>query len=347
MQKLLILIFITVIFTIIQLNFPTLHLIKISCGNYNFSFGLYIFVALLCAKWTIQRSIYKIRQCFVDRRAINKLAKNILYPQNLSKISVPAKFQQLHTAILIKNGFTLSYTPEGILPECQFYLIQQRLYLAITENNYTQAIKITKEICNTFPQFINRISKEIILIEKYCIRNNLDFNINLGRRNRRLSDNYKLEMEKIKLENISNEHDKIKKVKELLKKAPDDKDLQLEYIKLCPEIEKKLKLISIFFNRSPNRYLAYELVKIKKDKDTFFWAQRITQNIPDTNIEKLWFLVIVATELKFNKYISGLIIKLLKLNERQTIYEFFVRYYGTFSKMPDLIEIVQDDVNNH
>lgn len=331
MKKLLILIFLIVICTTIQLFFPQLHLIKISFFGYSIQFGLYICIALLCTKWAIQRSFYKLKNFFIDQRAIKKLSKSILYPNNLLKIKVPAKFQILHIAILIKNKLNIPYETNILPSEYRFYLMHQSLLLAIKANNYMQARNLVLEIYNIFPKFIGRISEEIIAVGKYCIKNNLDFNISFK------NNKYKLEIEKATLNTLTNENEKLKKIKELIRKAPNDKELHIEYIKLCPEIEK----LSTFFNRSPNRLLAYELVKIKQDNDTFNLAQQLTKNIPDTNIEKLWFLTIVATELKFNKYINELITKLLKLHEHQAIYKFIIQHYNTFSDIPEVVECVQ------
>lgn len=106
--------------------------------------------------------------------------------------------------------------------------------------------------------------------------------------------------------------------------------------------EKKiLEIIKNGVEKNMDRSFAYSLLRIKNRPDMFEIAMMLVQNIADDNIEKLWFLCIVACDIGNISHACELLQKIIA-SSKCDIDDLFRFYILNHSKFSNNIELLQN-----
>ncbi|MDR0744857.1 MAG: hypothetical protein LBE97_02800 [Holosporales bacterium] len=206
------------------------------------------------------------------------------------------------------------------------------------------ASKLAKKIITDYSSFVREAQDEILQTAILAKRNNIDFSFDPRKYKYNLLqsyiERYLLYIDIMEIENCTDLDSKLKLIEKLIKKHDENKesfDFFLKFISknnitkyndkfIIEVIEKSFKIF-------PNRALAYDLIKLNKS-DQFEIAQEITKNINENNIEKLWFLLIMALKSGFHIKTQEIVKKLMNQENPKEILAFY--YKNAPEEIPNL-----------
>ncbi len=305
-------------------------------------------------KWMF--SIFKKNEIKTEKNSQNSLI-NLLFVKSISDINkydVCDKYQNIKEAIECSLFYKLNKLPETLFETNKskktnivltIHKIKLNLCKYINDNNIETAAKLTEEVINKYPSYVNFIKEEMLYIATHI---RLKFNPRKYKYN--LSRKYINEYEATLAIREFNTTKNVAVLEKKLKKSPFNSKIAIEFIKNVSNISEK-RIISVIkncFSENPDRHLAESLFYLKKRENLFEMAMQITANVSNNDLEKLWFLCIIATKTGHISKASEILQTIMKnySGELQKIIEFFVLNHAKFSKNIELIQLIKEFIKN-
>ena len=331
---------------VMQVYVNSIDPIEFSFLGYKVHIGVFTIGLLFCLKWLIKLIINSVCAFFIkvflnnkslgDQKSINNISKLILTPHEdfsntIRKTSISEKYKNITTSLIIKNNvktnYSLNKTGEK---EIDIHLLNNELTELLELNKYSEALQLVNNILKQYKHEISVIKYKILVIAKYAKKNNIKFKFNPRKSKYKLDkefiNDYEIELAMVDFQTINDNNSKLKIVENLYKKFPLHEKTGLYLLKFLIEYKpikyddnKIINLIHSIFISNPNRNIAYLLVKLYNKNNIFEVSQEILQDIPNNNIEKIWFLLIIATNMKLFHIIKELIKNIININSNETI----------------------------
>lgn len=337
--------------------------IEFSLANKEITVGLYVISIAILSFWFscfIIKSFFTwIISLFVkdksaeEIRSINELAKLIVssdydISQNIEKISVIESMSVLKTAIILKQNIkTNRYIEKAGIPAVDIHILKRDLQDLIKKQDLKNSINLVEKILKKYTEYVNLVRDEILEISKLAKLNDIHFNFDPRKFKYNLPksfiEKYLISLDMMDFEKESNPEAKLKIIERIYKNYPHNifvANVFLDFIEPSNNSKKIIEIIKASFELRPDRNFAYNLIKTGR-KDVFEVAQEISQNVSDNNIEKLWFLLIIATKLGFVQKSKELIKKIYDNDETDEIFRFYVENQTELSKDSEIIEILK------
>ena len=360
-----------------QVYVNSIEPIEFSFLGYKVQIGVFTIGILFCLKWLIKLIINFIGSFVIklfisskgigDQKSINNISKLILLNNNgfleqFRNALITDKYKNITTALIIKNNIKTNYllNKTGV-KEIDIYLLNNELQELLELNKYSEALQLVNNIIKKYTYEINVIKDKILEIAKYSKENNIKFKFNPKKSKYKLDkdfiNNYEIEMEMISYKMTNDNNNKLKIVEYLYKKFPENKQAGLYLLQFLEEYKpvkyndiKIISLIQSIFIANPNRDLAYRFLKLYNQNNIFEVSQSILNQVPNNNIEKIWFLLIIATNMKLFNIIKELITNIITINQNNAEYnvkqnninelnKFFIKNYNVLSANQEIIKL--------
>lgn len=326
---------------ILQVYLNNIKPIEFSFAGYKIYVGIFTIGIFFCLKWLIKLVINSIASFFIkfllskktlnDTKSVNNIAHLILlsneeFEKEIRNISIIDKYKNIMTSLIIRNGIKTNYLlSKTELKEIDIYLLDKELAELLEYNKYSEALQLINTIIKKYSHEIHVVQDKIIKIAKYAKENNLEFKFNPKKSKYNLGkefiSNYEIEIEMTNFNMTNDNNDKLKIVEYLYKKFPLHKNTGLYLLQFLEEYrpskysdEKIISLVHDIFVANPNRELAYIFLKLYRQSNIFEVSQKMLQTFPNNNIEKIWFLLIIATNMKLFNIIPELINNITECN---------------------------------
>ena len=360
---------------IMQVYVNNIEPIEFSFLGYKVQIGVFTVGILLCLKWLIKLIISCVGSFFIrlflnsksigEQKSINNISKLILlnneeFVKDFRNVSITDKYKNITTALIIKNNIKTNYLLNNTgVQEIDIYLLNNELEELFESNKYLEALHLINNNIKKYSSEINVIKDKILEIAKYCKNNNIQFKFNPKKSKYKLDkkfiNNYEIEIEMIDFKKTNDNNNKLKIVEYLYKKFPENKNTGLYLLRFLEEYKpikyndsKIINLIQSIFISNPNRDLAYIFLKLYNQSNIFEISQEILKTIPNNNIEKVWFLLIIATHMKLFNIIQELINNIVETNTNNVneLNEFFIKNYNILSTNSEIINLFINVNNN-
>ena len=389
-KKFILIVIAIVIMVILQVYLNNIKPIEFSFAGYKVYVGIFTIGIFFCLKWLIKLIINSVASVFVkfllskrtldDTKSVNNIAHLILlsnedFKKEIRNISVIDKYKNIMTALIIKNNIKTNYLlSKTELKEIDVHLLDKELAELLEFNKYSEALQLINTIIKKYSHDIHVVQDKIIKIAKYAKENNLEFKFNPKKSKYNLGkefiSNYEIEIEMTNFNMINDNNDKLKIVEYLYKKFPLHKKTGLYLLQFLEEYktskysdERIISLVHNIFMANPNRELAYIFLKLYGQSNIFEVSQEMLQTFPNYNIEKTWFLLIIATNMKLLNIIPELITNIIECNknivdmnrcnnnikqsEINNLNKFFIENYNILSSNQEILKsITNANVNN-
>ena len=346
-----------VAFVVLQCYTESVGHFELDCFKNKFSVDLYVVLAGITAVWFavfVVRSLglWIVSLCVRERidaelESINSIASLILsndsdFLKSVDNVNIINKHKILKTAVILKREVayskTLDLTGVDIV---DVYILRKQLADLIEKGDNHNAINIADKIIRKYKKLLNIAKEEILKVAVIARKNNIEFVFDPRKYKYDLPqsfvEKYLVELDMADYEAAENDELKLKILERSYKNYQNNSKVSMELLNFIfekyPEKYSEKKIIEILthsFESKPNRKLAYNLLKIKRN-DIFEVAQEITAKIPDNNVEKLWMLLIIATRLEFITKAKELIKKIVEVDTSDEILEFYVKYQNKLS----------------
>lgn len=282
-----------------------------------------------------------------ERESIQNLARFIVSNDSQAEKNIDDKFCLCKTAVLINNGAIVSYNT-GV-NEVDILNVKNKIQFSLQTKHLDKAIELVNYAIKNFPQQLSAIQDELLQISITAILENKTFEFNPARSKYNLNSEFVSEYNIQKglaiAEITTDTLIKLKILENLYKKYNTNteiaKRLLLAIANDGHDKKKALKLIEKIFEISPDRNLVFIFTKLCTTNDAFDIADDLLKCVSDNNVEKLWFLLAVATQLRLYSKIIELIKLLIenKTNENE-LYVFFVKNYDILSVDDEIVKLI-------
>lgn len=345
--------------------------IEFSFLGYKVHIGVFTIGILVCLKWLIKLIINSVCTFFIklflknkssgEKNSINNIAQLILLDNNeflntFKNLSIADKYKTIITALIIKNNLKTNYllNKTGV-KEVDIYLLNNELQELLELNNNSEALKLVNSILKKYSNEVNIIQDKILAVAKYAKENKIKFNFNPRKSKYKLTkdfiNNYEIELAMIDFKSTNDNNNKLKIVENLYKKFPLNKNTGLYLLKFLEEYKpikyddiRIINLTQSIFIANPNRELAYILLKLYNKNDIFEVSQKISETVSNENIEKMWFLLIIATNVKLFNIVKELVINIIAVGNINELNTFFIKNYNIFSLDKDIVKLIIKEI---
>lgn len=362
------LVFIIIIFALLLVSYSPYDIGKCSFEFMNIrisaptNFVLMAF-AIIYMGYTIIMSFLKFLRALLknDNAKAEKESENSLInmlfsdnPYNVNKYHVMEKHISLKEAIecylfwkskkLPRNLMVITKADEAIIT-LKVHKIKLNICKHIHDNHINVAACLVQKIIREHPSYTSVIKEQILQISK-----NMNLNFDPKKFKYGLSKQFIDEYAAITAMREFNESKNLTILEKACKNYPSNAEIVMNFIQHTPNIsDKKIYLlVKQCFQGHPNRMLANTLLSMKHKENLFETAIQITASVSDDNIEKLWFLCIIATEAgHISKAVE--LFKLILTNhssEQSDIIGFFILNYTKFSNNIELVQSIKERVQN-
>jgi hypothetical protein len=282
------------------------------------------------------------------------LADDFEFPKIFETTEVDGLFSSVKTAIALKRNFCAGYIAERSgMPKINVFAARLNLRDLIVKNELLNAIAVASATIDRYPKFVPVIQKEILNIAELAKVNCAPFSFNPRKfkygLSRKFIADYELSIGLISIKTEPSFSKKIKIIEEILSAHPDSTIALIALLDLLQTTndcatysdKKLLQLIKKSISLNPNRLLAKRLLKFNRT-DAFEIAQDFMKDIDGDNVEKLWFLLIVATESGLVAKAKELIAAIVKFDRSNEIYRFYVSNSAVLSTDQEIAKMLKE-----
>ncbi len=331
----------------------------------------FVLIALIII-WLVYSYLFRIaeflRSVFIDDRlkieeaSQNELINVLLSGQavsssKLADVVVCEKFTPLKEAIECFFVEQLGVKPEQYLDTAvennkNKFLLAHKVKINITKclqnKEYDRAKEEALRVIKSAPQYVDCIKEEILEIAKV-----VHFNFDPRRYKYDLSREYIKRYDEYFVIARYNETKNLSLLEKHNRKHPGNfyiANIIIDNLLLSSPINasKIINIVGDCFCAVPNRRLAKSLLCVDKQESLFETAQKITARVSDDNIEKLWFLTIVATELGHISKAVDIIKLIIAASEvdMNEITSFFLLNHSKFFKNIELLNLIRSKLDD-
>ncbi|MDR1488631.1 MAG: hypothetical protein LBI26_02740 [Holosporales bacterium] len=295
-----------------------------------------LLIVLICVLFVISiirsflktvRSLIKIEEQKRDFEEQKRLTEMILTHKNLQ---ISDKYKMIKDALFLDQISDIEqYKKNNTL--LFVYKIKDNINFFIKNNNIDGAVKLINIILGKFCGYINVVEDELLDLIKYTP---LNFDPRKFKYN--LSNEFTKKYLGIKAIRSENTRELVSYNREY----PGSFEI---VAKLVQHTKKNISLIADCFNANPDRNL---LNLLKEEEKTLENAEIITKNVSDNNLEKLWFLCMLATETNLITKANEVFLKIVDINA-DGAERFFIQNYSKFLKNTDLLKKIKEKSNEN
>lgn len=362
------LVFIIIIFALLLLSYSPYDMGKCSFEFMNVrvsaptNFVLMAFAAIYMG-YTIIVSFFKFLRALLknddakaEKESENSLI-NMLFsdnPYNANKYHVVEKHITLKEAIecylfwkskkLPRDLMVITKADEAIVT-LKAYKIKLNICKHIHDNHISAAACLVQKIVREHPSYTSVIKEQILQISK-----NMNLNFEPKKFKYGLSKQFMDEYAAITAMREFNESKNLTILEKACKNYPSNAEIVMNVIQHTPDIsDKKIYLlVKQCFQGRPNRILANALLSMQHKENLFETAIQITAPVSNDNIEKLWFLCIIATKAgHISKAVELFKLILTNYSSKQSdIIVFFILNHSEFSSNIELIQLIKERIRN-
>lgn len=356
------------ILLLLQFSAPEIGHLNFNMADREFSIGIYAILSLWVSAWLVCFSIKSFFVWFLnlffknrtaeESRSIQGLAKLILdndsnFQKDFEKTFTTDSMNVIKTALAIKRGLNISTFEKTGLHCIDIYLIKTELAKHLKNVNTNAAIELANKAIKNYYENIEVISDELLALAKLAKKSDIKFSFDPSKFKYNLSqqfiEEYNCSLALVDFESESNFDKKLKIIENLRKNYSANIDITKTYLDFAFDNnidEKKiLNAIKDSLSVNPNREIAPYLLKLNR-KDIFELTQSYLSNIGDKNIEKLWILLIISTQLQYIHIAEDLIYKILELGELDELCRFYITHYSELSKDESIILAINKRLDN-
>jgi hypothetical protein len=325
-------------------------------------------VALLFTKALIRAVIALVTIPFARLRArpyaksVEHIVNLILsddneFPRLFAIADVERLFDPIKTAIALRRNFYTGQATEHIgIPRVDVFITKLRLRNLIIRGELVQAVAVANATLKKHPRFVSVIQEEILDIAKLARKSGVPFIFNPRKfrygLSREFIASYTVTIGLLEAEVEQSVPRKIKIIEGILNAYPGDTnalialiallDLQCTTDQTIYSDKKLLQMIGRSAALNPSRRLAGYLLRFNRS-DTFEMAQDFMQAVDNSNIEKLWFLLIIATNNGLTSKVRDLISKIIELDKSESIYKFYVNNIAVLSADQEIVRMLKEN----
>ena len=336
--------------------------ITVSVDNYKLtlyaSFVLFSMSTIFFAFSIIKTIIRKLKTLFAKKKeksitdSINELIEMLFSKGRTSKIQIDNSFTPIKYAILCFfnkniNSFLQSsnFKKYPILMVC---IHRQNIRMYTESGEYKKAIDEIGNILNLYPKYARLLMDEILKLRIFSIKSNLVFKFEPEKYKYELPSWFIYKYKSLSFfEMYSHEEKQSKRFSYITKAFETDKTNAQIVNSLVEELKKQKvsdkKIIEVLkqsFSAHPNRNLAYVVTKLKRN-DLFEISQEIASCVDAENIEKQWFLCIIAMKSNLIQRMFEIFFELVKIANSDDIAKFFIANHAIMSQNSECIHIVK------
>ncbi|MDR1234124.1 MAG: hypothetical protein LBJ92_03215 [Holosporales bacterium] len=351
---------------ILQSYSPSIGEISISVLQYNVVIEVYAFISAIFAALFI----YYIVKSFIlwasglsiwstatrERIITEELAEAIITDNHssskLANLNVPDRLNIIRTAIILRHrsdGFEIT-AETGVLG-IDIHIMRYRLRRLLNQGDVYKGVQLAMDIIGRYDKYIPVVQNEILMIAELARKNAIDFKFDPRKFKYNLSqsftEEYYISLALTDFHLSPNNDSKMKILERALSDFPANIQIASKLLDVISEqkfenFEKKIvNIVTKTFSLRPDRSLAYHLIKINR-KDILELAQKITSSIPDTNIEKIWFMLIISTKLNLVSKAKEIIKHHFKdYDQLSNLSSFYIQNYEVLSSDNEIVEIMR------
>ena len=342
---------------------PSLGYVDIVFLKYKVYMDIYILIGVLGVLFFLLNIIFSIygwlkkhfssQDITVTKNSINELARYIAM-NGIGNFNVDNVFEVCKQALSVRNGVPIS-RKTGIL-EIDMY--NSKLFL--NNSISTKALKIDNiiivatSVIEEYPAHVSLLKEELLRVAIEAKRAGKKFKFDPSSSRYKLPqefiDTFDIKMGLTDVELTADVQQKIKILDRLHKKYPKNLEVMEKLLNTLAintgNEERILQLIPEIFKIRPNRNLVTNFLQACADKtysdvsllDT---ALELLNPIANENVEKLWFLLTVATKSRnYPKIVEYFKILHSNRENRVTLCTFYVDNYAILSADPEIISLL-------
>lgn len=305
------------------------------------------------------KSIFKVDENKIEKNSQDSLI-NLLFTENISDLTNQQKYHICEKYKNLKEAIECSlFEKFQILPKIlwkisktyeentklMIHKTKQNICKLIDDGNIEDALKHVYDVINKQLSYVPTIKDQILFL---CKIKNLNFDPRKYKYNlsKQYIDEYIITAE---MRNFHSSHD-ISILEKIYKNYPNNAEIAIELVKNSPNFSEKriFSIIKNCFVEKPDRRLSIALLSIKKHENLFETALQITDSVPNNNIEKLWFLCTIASELGLTAKASEILQTIVKgyPEEVSQAIEFFILNLSKFSSNIELLQLIKGNIKN-
>jgi tetratricopeptide (TPR) repeat protein len=334
---------------------------EISLGIYEalaiIIFALFILSTALSVAACVT-SIFKRDSVSAEEKMVNSIANLVVmddceFSNSIKKLCAPKKFKPITNAMLAKRGIAINIDKIGI-PQVDILIIKLKLKDRLAKGDSIAAINLAKEAISKYHWLVSAIQDEIIEVAKLAKMSHLPFCFDPRKFKYCLATSFAdIYFASLAIAEIDEETDIEKRLKYLekaFKNYPDNQEITSRLLALYAgdesNLKKAIKIIEIAFQARPDRALAYPIIQLCRN-DALEVAEKISDSTSDINLEKQWFLFIIATRLNIIGRAKEILKQLVNLDKSIEIAKFYIQNHSKLSFDPEITEIVMRTCDEH
>ncbi len=352
-----------IVFAVLQVYTESIGRFEVSVLDEKFSIEIYALlsslIALAILLLILETVASTIAQLFRNKNSsfaeesIKSIAKLILssdsdFENTIHNIKLSEKYKILRTALLLKRSANdLSKLDLTSVDFIDIYILKKRLQNLIDASENTKALELANHLIKRYSKYLKIVEEELLNVAVLAKKNNIDFAFNPKKHKYHLSrsfaDRYFSALDLAAADMAASEDLKQNILERAHKHYPNNPDIAISLLNFAFGKYGDKKMIEILkhtFEQKPDRQLVHHLLKLKRN-DAFEIAQEISAEVSSNNLEKLWFLLIVATKLDFISKANELIIKIVEIDATDDILSFYIKYQSKFSNETTILNALK------
>jgi hypothetical protein len=293
-----------------------------------------------------------------DKKAADAIATLILsddyeFLPLAMKTTIPAHLQVVKTAVLLFRGCDkIEATTEETAPQIvNINIMKRNIQKLLKSGDIVKSIALVRKATDKYTRYATIIKDEILEIALLSRENGIKFNFDPSKFkynfSRSFMEEYCVSIALLEFRLEHNNDAKLKILEKIFSNYPANSKVAITLLDFITEqghsdaTDKKIiSIIKQAFALNPNRILAYYLLKVNR-KDLFEVAQTIVSTVIDTNIDKVWFMLIVSTKLNLVAKVKEIIKHhLFDQNCVDDLSKFYIQNHEILSKDGEIVEII-------
>ncbi|MDR1034877.1 MAG: hypothetical protein LBL32_03005 [Holosporales bacterium] len=360
---------------LLQVLAPSIGYVEVNLSGYCVQIQNYALITgLLVVIFTcgILKAVYRLgRRCFIwifgnrtDGGAANSMAALILADKHeflplAMRTMVPNHLRIIKTAIiLLRESDKFEVMEETDVQIVNIHIIKQHIRKLLRQRDIAKSIKLIERALGRYARYVTVIQDEILEVAVNSKKNNIKFYFDPRRFKYNLAssfvEKYYVSLALLEFSIEHNNEAKLKVLEKVFSNYPSNYGVAITLLEFILEHEqtdslnkKVIDIIKQVFALNPNRTFANYLLKVNR-KDLFEVAQTIVQPVAETNIERVWFMLIISIKLhllaKAKEIIRQYLADKMYIAD---LSQYYVQNYSELSQDSEIIEIITEICNEN
>jgi hypothetical protein len=356
---------------LMQVYLTEIGKLEFSLFGVEFAVGLYMVAMFLVLFWLVYSTLKALCVLVASLFTKNKNADEIKsvtgivglvvaddhdFVSAFDKTSVLDHLRIIKTALALRRGLLTNKKVEMTGLRCvDIYILRLELKRYIKDGELHGAIGVANVAIKKYAEYVNVIQEELLETAIIARKNGISLHFDPRKFKFNLTpsyaERYMLEMERLDFQLEPDPRQKQRQIEKMLKKYDGNHEVLLWFLKFTNtnesikyDDERVLSHMKSVLSKSPVRWLAPHLLNLNR-KDIFEVAQEQMASVPESNLEKLWLLLELATHLGFITKAKDLIWSIAKLDKTADLFKFYAKNAESFASYPEVTEIMRERAN--